>query len=87
MRSMTATEAARNFSAVLDAVEAGETIVVTRDGLPVARFEPTRAGVAERIADVMARFPADPEWADDLEQTVRDLRSEMPNQEREWPDS
>jgi antitoxin (DNA-binding transcriptional repressor) of toxin-antitoxin stability system len=74
MRSMTATQAAQNFPAVLAAVEAGETIVVTRDGSPIARFEPQGTGVADRIAEVMARFPVDPGWADDLEAAVRELR-------------
>jgi hypothetical protein len=35
-----------------------------------------------QIADVMARFPVDPGWADELEKAVRDLRSETIEQER-----
>ncbi|MBV9721106.1 MAG: type II toxin-antitoxin system prevent-host-death family antitoxin, partial [Mycobacterium sp.] len=36
MREVTASEASRNFSAVLDSVERGEIIVVTRAGRRVA---------------------------------------------------
>ena len=35
-RTMTATEVARNFSEVLDAVEAGDEITITRGNKPVA---------------------------------------------------
>lgn len=37
---MSASEAARNFSAVLDAAEKGETVVVTRSGRRVALIAP-----------------------------------------------
>src|SRR6266567_3151333 len=35
MIAVTATQAARNFANILDKVERGETIVITRDGVPV----------------------------------------------------
>jgi prevent-host-death family protein len=40
MREMAASEASRNFSAVLDEAEHGETIVVTRNGRRVALIVP-----------------------------------------------
>lgn len=40
MRKLTAVDAKVKFGAVLDAVEAGEEIVVTRNGRPVARIVP-----------------------------------------------
>ncbi len=86
MRSMTATEASRNFAALLDAVEAGETIVVTRDGMPVARLEPERANAATRIAEAMAAHPLPPEAVDDLERAIADLRDWQDDRERQWPD-
>lgn len=48
MREMSASEASRNFSAVLDAAEHGETIVVVRSGRRVALIGPApRANGAE----------------------------------------
>jgi prevent-host-death family protein len=38
MKEITATEASRNFAAVLDAVQAGEEIVITRGQVPIARL-------------------------------------------------
>lgn len=40
MKEMTATEVARNFSAVLDSVEAGEEIVILRGKVEIARMTP-----------------------------------------------
>ena len=85
MRSVTASEASRDFDALLDAVEAGETIEVTRHGVPVACLAPKQTNTAARIAEVLAH-PVDPDWADDLEKTMRELRSET-TEEREWPDN
>lgn len=56
MRTMTATEASRNFSAVLTAVSSGETILVTRDGRPVARIEPETRTAADRLIEVLERY-------------------------------
>ena len=38
MKSRTATEASRNFADLLDAVEAGESVTITRAGRPVAEI-------------------------------------------------
>ncbi|MCP2316264.1 prevent-host-death family protein [Nocardia amikacinitolerans] len=40
MTTMTAAEAARNFSAVLDRAERGETITIVRHGMAVATIAP-----------------------------------------------
>lgn len=40
MRELTASEAGRHFSALLDAAERGETIVITRSGQRVALLGP-----------------------------------------------
>ncbi|ADP79684.1 type II toxin-antitoxin system Phd/YefM family antitoxin [Pseudofrankia inefficax] len=42
MRTMTATEASRRFSDLLDAVEAGETITITRGNRRIAEIGPAR---------------------------------------------
>jgi prevent-host-death family protein len=43
MKELTATEAEVRFGAVLDAVEAGEEVIVTRNGRRVARISPLPA--------------------------------------------
>lgn len=85
MRSITDVQASRNFSVVLEAVENGEEIVVTRDGVPVARFVPERLNVAERIAAVMANHPLPPEAIDEWESAIKELREWQDDREREWP--
>jgi len=66
---MTATEAARNFSDVLNRVASGEVVEVTRSGAPVAVIGPPRARVisAERFRALIASAPApDDDFAADL---------------------
>src|SRR5262249_9696297 len=41
-RTFTATEASRHFSALLDAVERGETVTIMRGSHPVAEIGPAR---------------------------------------------
>jgi prevent-host-death family protein len=43
MREVGIKQLKRDASAIVDAVEAGETIVITRRGLPVARMGPVAA--------------------------------------------
>ncbi|WP_461003254.1 type II toxin-antitoxin system Phd/YefM family antitoxin [Streptomonospora sediminis] len=66
MRTMTATEASRNFSDLLDAIEHGETVTITRGRHPVAEIRPasrrTGADLREALADIPppdARFVED----------------------------
>lgn len=40
MRTISATEASRHFSELLDAIERGETVTVTRGNRPVAEIHP-----------------------------------------------
>jgi prevent-host-death family protein len=82
MKSMTEAEAASDFPAVLDEVERGETVLVTREGTPVARLVPEEKTIAARIAEVFEKYPADPEFADHLEEVMHDLRSQ-PDREQE----
>lgn len=42
MRTMTATEASRRFSDLLDVIELGESVVVTRGNRPIAEIRPAR---------------------------------------------
>ncbi|HEX2131417.1 MAG TPA: hypothetical protein VHH15_07630 [Actinophytocola sp.] len=78
MRSMDVT--ARNFVPMLEAVDQGEEVVLTRDGVPVAHVVPGRPSPPARIDEVMTRVPVDPGRADDLEATVRESRTETDEQ-------
>jgi len=66
---MTATEAARNFSEVLNRVATGEQIELTRSGAPVAVIGPplTRFVSAARFREILATAPTpDAGFGDDL---------------------
>ena len=58
MRQIQASEAKSRFLQLLDEVEQGDTIVITRHGKPVARLTPEserrRAEVAQAIEDIRA---------------------------------
>jgi prevent-host-death family protein len=85
MITVTATHAARNFANLLDAVEHGETVVVTRDGVPVGRLTPERRTSAERLKTALREHPADARFADDLVAVHADLRSAFSDEVRGWP--
>ena len=79
-----ATRELRNDTAgVLRRVEAGETVVITVRGKPVADLVPHRAGEAPRwlspadVMDIRAIADGDPTWGADLaklrEETTEDL--------------
>jgi antitoxin (DNA-binding transcriptional repressor) of toxin-antitoxin stability system len=66
---MTATEAARSFSEVLNRVAAGDEVEVTRSGAPVAVIGPPKARLmsAERFRALLASAPApDEDFAGDV---------------------
>ena len=54
MRSIQAAEAKTHLSSLLDEVERGETIVITRHGKPIARIVPEADSRQARIARAMA---------------------------------
>jgi prevent-host-death family protein len=81
---MTATEAARAFSEVLNRVAAGEEVEVTRSGAPVAVIAPPRARLmsAERFRALLASAPPpDDDFADD----VRAARAAIGPPSDPWP--
>ncbi len=82
MKEITATDAARGFSALLDAVELqGETFVVTRGGRSIARIEAATGASGATVKALLRRRRTDPAWADD----VREVRTAAAVQERAWP--
>jgi len=83
MRELTATEAARRFSELLDAIEReGEGYVITRRGRRVARIVPAAEPNGAALADFLRARPPDSEWAAEL----AELRSLLVLEERPWND-
>lgn len=70
---MTATDASRGFSELLDAVEhRGESFRILRRGRTVALVVPPRTFGREDLASLLGRHRPDEEWSRDLAQ-LRDL--------------
>lgn len=83
MKEISATEAARRFSDVLDAVETGrETFLVTRGGREVARIGPVTAATGAAVKKIMRRCAPDADWPAELAV----LRASLVREERAWPD-
>lgn len=70
MKEMSAKDAARNFSAMLTAVESGETVIVTRSGRRVARIAPVPRGNVRALRAVVDRWIAADVLDDDFESAV-----------------
>ncbi len=73
---LTATEAARDFSRLLDRVEAGAEAVIERHSEPVALITPVAHAprrISECISVALARPSSspDPDFAADLEEIIR----------------
>lgn len=72
---MAASEASRNFSAVLDLAEHGETIVVTRSGRRVALIAPAPRTNGDALREVFRRWKDAPALDDDFAQRVAAARN------------
>ena len=73
MTEVSATEAARNFSDLLDAVEhRGEHFTIVRRGRVVAQLDPVRVGKGSEVKAVLGRHRMDPTMAHDIV-SMRDL--------------
>jgi prevent-host-death family protein len=81
---MTATDAARSFSEVLNRVAAGDEIEVIRSGAPVAVIAPPKAQLlsAARFRELIASAPR-PD--DDFAAEVRTARAEIIAADEPWP--
>ena len=67
MAEISATEAARNFADLLDAVEhRGEHFTITRRGKVVAQLEPVDSGRGAAVKQLLSAHRPDPDWVDDL---------------------
>ncbi|MGH9298587.1 MAG: type II toxin-antitoxin system Phd/YefM family antitoxin [Acidimicrobiales bacterium] len=67
---MSATDAARNFSDLLDAVEhGGDRYTIVRRGRPVAELAPTGTGSGRDVKSVLRRHQRDQHWAAEVRST------------------
>jgi antitoxin (DNA-binding transcriptional repressor) of toxin-antitoxin stability system len=83
MREVTATDAARRFSALLTAVEKDdETFIITRGGRVIARIEPAGGTSGAAVKALLRHYPVDTSWVDELS----DVRALVAAEERSWRD-
>lgn len=67
MRTITATEASRRFSDLLDAIERGETITIVRGNHAVAEIGPARRRTGADLRRALDGVPApDAKFEDDI---------------------
>ncbi len=73
MPEVSATDAARSFADLLDAVEhRGEHFTIVRRGRAVAQLEPTTRSRGVHVKELLGRHRPDRQWRDDLD-AVRGL--------------
>lgn len=84
MSRISATQAARSFSEVLNRVAGGEELEITRSGAPVAVIGPPAARLlsAERFRELVATAPP---LDDDFASDVRALREMVAPPDQPWP--
>ena len=76
MADVTATDAARNFADLLDAVERGEQFNIIRRGRVIAHLEPMGRGRGAAVKTALRRHTVDADWAGDVTRTRRLLSVE-----------
>lgn len=77
---MTATEASRNFSELLDSIEAGESVTITRGNKSIAEIRPVRR---KTLGELRAALAESPPLDDQFE---ADMASAMSYISDEWRD-
>jgi prevent-host-death family protein len=83
LKQLSATDAARRFSEVLDRVERnGESVIIVRHGRAVATIGPAGAGTGKALKEVLRAHVPDPDLADE----VRELREFVGPAQDRWPD-
>lgn len=86
MARVTATEASRGFSELLNRVARGEEIEIVRSGAVVAVVSPAHVHLVpgQQLIDLLAELPP---LDDDFARDVAEARKEIgPPREIDWPD-
>jgi len=83
MKQLSATDASRRFSEVLDQVErSGESYIVVRHGRAVATIGPASGGTGKALKEVLRANRPDAAWAGEL----RELRESIEPVSDPWHD-
>lgn len=83
VKQLSATDASRRFSEVLDDVErGGESYIVVRHGRAVATIGPAGGGTGKTLKEALRANRPDPAWADEL----RELREGIEPAADPWRD-
>jgi prevent-host-death family protein len=83
VKQLSATDASRRFSEVLDEVEhGGESYVVLRHGRAVATIGPASGGTGRAVKEALRANRPDDAWGDEL----RELREGMKSVTDRWRD-
>lgn len=83
MKQLSATDASRRFSEILDDVERdGESYVVVRHGRAVATIGPATGGTGKALKDALRANRPDDGWAEEL----RELREGLDPVADPWRD-
>lgn len=78
MRTLSATEASRNFSDLLDAIERGETVTITRGNHVVAEMRPARRRTGSDLRAALEHIPPpDDRFAADIASALALISSEV----------
>lgn len=78
MRTITATDASRRFSDLLDAIEAGESVTVTRGNRAIAEIRPARRRTGRDLRRALeAETPPDDRFEADLNDAINSLGQDV----------
>ncbi len=81
MRTVNVHEAKTHLSRLLEAVEAGEEVLIARAGKPVARLAPLRAA-KRRLGALEGRFEVPSDWDEPLPNDVLATFADSPIEPR-----
>ena len=76
MTEVSATDAARNFADLLDALERGEHFTIIRRGKVVGHLEPAHRGRGADVKSMLSRHRVDRAWSRELLESRKLLRME-----------
>jgi prevent-host-death family protein len=83
LKQLSATDAARRFSELLDRIEqSGESVTIVRHGRAVATIGPAGSGTGKALKEALRAHPPDPDLVDE----VRELREFIGPAQDRWPD-